>query len=151
MLAVINMFIFILKYPTLKSAQSDLALLDVAAGHFGHVHLLTSSIISFPFCREVAVVADKALRKAASKTNDDVQEASHPSEPLLDSMLNRSVRTQSLVVCKLLGTNAGYIFRTKRCICRTWIWMLHQKTYLVNSLQQGAWLVSRFVVFFIFI
>ena len=71
MLAVINLFIFVLKYPTLQSVQSDLALLDMAAGHFGHIHLLTSSSVSFSFPREVAALAAQAGRKATSKTTDD--------------------------------------------------------------------------------
>lgn len=115
MLAVINIFIFISKYPSLESVQSDLALLDVAAGHFGHVHLFTSSVMSFPFCREVAFVADKAIKKAASKKTDTRRE-SHSTDPIPGNMLQRYVSIQPIVVCNLMGTNAWHIIRTSRCI-----------------------------------
>lgn len=118
MLAVINIFIFISKYPTLESVQSDLALLDVAAGHFGHVHLFTSSVMSFPFCREVAFVADKVIRKAALRKNDTQREC-HPTEPIPGNILHRYVSIQPIVVCNLIWTNAWHIIRTKQCICQT--------------------------------
>lgn len=66
MLAVINLFIHILKYPKMSSGQSDLALLDIAAGHFGHVKLLTASEIEFTFPKEIAILADKFLRRHMS-------------------------------------------------------------------------------------
>ncbi|CAI7580127.1 unnamed protein product [Penicillium pancosmium] len=76
MLAVINLFIFILKTPTLETVGSDLALLDLAAGHFAKVHFLTSSEVSFIFAREVADLANKAVRRASlagpSSTNRSI-------------------------------------------------------------------------------
>lgn len=64
MLAVINLFIYILKIPTLETVGSDLALLDLAAGHFAKVHFLTSSQVSFTFAREIVGLANKAVRMA---------------------------------------------------------------------------------------
>lgn len=43
MVGLINLFIYVLKYATLPSAQTDFTLLDVAAGHFGHLEFVTSS------------------------------------------------------------------------------------------------------------
>ncbi|KAE8141779.1 hypothetical protein BDV38DRAFT_268086 [Aspergillus pseudotamarii] len=64
MLAVINLFIYILQTPTLETVESDLALLDLAAGHFAKVHFLTSSQVSFTFAREIVGLANKAVRMA---------------------------------------------------------------------------------------
>jgi hypothetical protein len=64
MLAVINLFIYILKIPTLETVGSDLALLDLAAGHFAKVHFLTSSQVSFTFAREVVSLANRTVRIA---------------------------------------------------------------------------------------
>lgn len=64
MLAVINLFIYILKIPTLETVGSDLALLDLAAGHFAKVHFLTSSQVSFTFAREIVTLANRTVRIA---------------------------------------------------------------------------------------
>lgn len=64
MLAVINIFIYILKFPALNTVLSDLPLLDLAAGHFAKVHFLTSSQVSFTFARDIASLANKAVRRA---------------------------------------------------------------------------------------
>lgn len=68
MLGVINLFIYILKYPTLSSVHSDLALLDIATGHFGHVKLLTASELEFTFPREIATLAYDVVQRF-SKTD----------------------------------------------------------------------------------
>lgn len=64
MLAVINLFIYILKLPTLETVPSDLMLLDLTAGHFARVHFLTSSQVSFTFAREIVGLANKTVRRA---------------------------------------------------------------------------------------
>lgn len=63
MLAVINLFVYILKNPKLTTVQSDLAHLDLTAGHFAKIHFLTSSHVSFTFPREIAGLANKAVRR----------------------------------------------------------------------------------------
>ena len=74
MLAIINLFVYILKYPTLRTAQSDMALLDIGAGHFGQVHHLTSGHVSFQFPREVSAFANKAIKRATGKLTDETRE-----------------------------------------------------------------------------
>lgn len=71
MLAIISLFVYILKYPTLSTTQSDIALLDIGAGHFGQIHHLTSGHVSFQFPREVSVLANKAAKRAAARTKKD--------------------------------------------------------------------------------
>ncbi|KAJ6024475.1 fungal-specific transcription factor domain-containing protein [Penicillium herquei] len=83
MLAVINLFIYILKMPTLETVGSDLALLDLAAGHFAKVHFLTSSQVSFIFAREVAGLANKAVRRASRAGARDTNRSSDYSPDLL--------------------------------------------------------------------
>ncbi|KAJ0418340.1 fungal-specific transcription factor domain-containing protein [Aspergillus carlsbadensis] len=70
LLAIVNLFIYILKNPAADTVQSDLALLDIGAGHFGHVHLLTSFKVSFSFPRDVARVAQRAARKALTEVSN---------------------------------------------------------------------------------
>ena len=83
MLAVINLFIYILKRPTLETVGSDLALLDLAAGHFAKIHFLTSSQVSFIFAREVAGLANKAVRRASSAGPRSMNRSSDYSPDLL--------------------------------------------------------------------
>jgi hypothetical protein len=68
MVGLINLFINILKFPALPSAQSDVALLDVITGHFGHMEFVTSSELRFSFAREAAAFAHATVRKAKDKT-----------------------------------------------------------------------------------
>ena len=68
MVGLINLFIYILKFPALPSAQSDVALLDVITGHFGHMEFVTSSELRFSFAREAAALAHATVRKAKDKT-----------------------------------------------------------------------------------
>ncbi len=64
MVGTINLFITILKDPLASTARADIALLDVAVGHFGNVEIATESELSFPFVREVASIAYRVVREA---------------------------------------------------------------------------------------
>lgn len=75
MLAIINLFVYVLKYPTLATVHSDVALLDIGAGHFGQIHRLTSGHVSFQFPREVSVLASKAVQRAAARIPEDTAAA----------------------------------------------------------------------------
>ncbi|KIW99292.1 uncharacterized protein Z519_00955 [Cladophialophora bantiana CBS 173.52] len=68
--AVINLFIYVLKYPTLSTATADLGLLDVCAGHFGYIEFLTSSQVSISLPREAANVASKLVKAAKAKESE---------------------------------------------------------------------------------
>lgn len=71
MLAIITLFIYVLKYPNLSTTQSDIALLDVGTGHFGQVHHSTSGHVCFHFPREVSVLANKATKQAAARITNN--------------------------------------------------------------------------------
>lgn len=64
MVGFINLFIYILKFPGHPSTQSDVALLDVITGHFGHMGFVTSSELRFGFAREAAALAHATVRRA---------------------------------------------------------------------------------------
>lgn len=55
--AFMNLFIYVIDNPRLPTVQSDLALLDVAAGYFGQMEFVTGSKFSFPFARDIAALA----------------------------------------------------------------------------------------------
>jgi len=70
--AHINLFVYILKYPTLLTTKPDLGLLDVCAGHFGYIEFLTSSGISISAPRELANLASKVVKAANIKKTENV-------------------------------------------------------------------------------
>ena len=72
MVGLINLFISLLKNPTLPSAQSDVALLDMVAGHFAHMEFVTSSELAFPFTREVAALARSTVKKAKEESTSAI-------------------------------------------------------------------------------
>lgn len=63
-LSHINLFIHILNYSNLSTTESDIALLDTCAGHFGYMEYTTSSELSFPFVRESAALARATIKRA---------------------------------------------------------------------------------------
>lgn len=67
MVGLINMFVSILSNPLSKVAQSDVALLDIAAGHFAHLEFITQSELAFPFAREVAATARATVKRARER------------------------------------------------------------------------------------
>ena len=64
MVGTINLFVTILRNPSSPGVRADVALLDVAVGHFGDMEIVTESEMSFPFVREVASIAYHVVRKA---------------------------------------------------------------------------------------
>ena len=63
-LSHITLFIHVLKYSSLSTTDSDIALLDTCAGHFGFMEYITSSEFSFPFVRESATLARATIKRA---------------------------------------------------------------------------------------
>ena len=61
MVGLVNLFLYILKYPSLPSAAADVALLDMVVGHFGHLEDVTNSDLAYPFAREVSAIAHKVV------------------------------------------------------------------------------------------
>lgn len=105
MLAIISLFIYVLKHPTLPFAQSDLAFLDIGVGHFGQVHYLTSALVSFSFPREAAGIADKAVKKAKLRLENSGEESSEHILPHLPTGMS-----DLLVSCCCPCPNVGSPF-----------------------------------------
>ena len=74
MYAYINLFVHTLIDPNKATAQSDLALLDVCVGHFGHLEHVTSGAIAFSFPRESAALAAKIVRTTRRKKPEEAIE-----------------------------------------------------------------------------
>lgn len=64
LVAFINCFIHIVKYPALPTNQSDIALMDVVIGHFGHLGFLSSHETTFLSLRNLVTIALKAVSSA---------------------------------------------------------------------------------------
>ncbi|EXJ67936.1 uncharacterized protein A1O5_08550 [Cladophialophora psammophila CBS 110553] len=77
--AHMSLFIYILKYPTLSTVSSDLGLLDVCAGHFGHIEFITSSEISVSLPRDSVNLAAKVVK--AAKKRERQASGSKPEHP----------------------------------------------------------------------
>ncbi len=73
--ATINLFIHILQTQDSSSVMSDMALLDIAAGHFARLEFVTDSAISFPFIKDIAALAranTKRVRTASTTSSRDI-------------------------------------------------------------------------------
>ncbi|KAH6955744.1 fungal-specific transcription factor domain-containing protein [Ilyonectria sp. MPI-CAGE-AT-0026] len=70
MSALINLFAYVLQYPLLPTAESDIALLDQAAGYFSFLEY-TMPELAFPFTRDVASLARISASRAAKERVPD--------------------------------------------------------------------------------
>lgn len=84
LVGLINLFIYVLKYPTLPTTYSDIALMDVAVGHFGRLEF-ASTDLAFPFTRDVASLA----RIMVEKTREGFPSGDAPSPPS-DSLMEQA-------------------------------------------------------------
>lgn len=85
MSALANLFVSVLNSPTSPSAQSDVALLDIAAGHFSHMEYLTSLELGAPISRKVAQLAREAVNKSKRQTVSRTTSAPTLANAELDS------------------------------------------------------------------
>lgn len=83
--AAINLFIYVLKYPTLSTTSADLSLLDVCVGHFGYIEYLTAARVSFSLTREAAEIASKVVKASKAKEFESRSKATHVSPGRLGS------------------------------------------------------------------
>lgn len=60
--AYINLLVYVLKEPDAATARGDLALLDVAAGHFGQLEHVTGGILAFDFPRDCNALCLRTMR-----------------------------------------------------------------------------------------
>lgn len=75
MYAHINLFVYILKNPQNRLAQSDLSMLDISAGHFGYLDRVSLSTIAFHFPRDSVALAARTVRANRAKTSSEPSRA----------------------------------------------------------------------------
>jgi hypothetical protein len=99
MLAVINLFVYILKNPESATVQSDMAHLDLAAGHFAKVRFLTASQVSFEFPREIIGLASKVVRlKSTQSTVNAIPSFPEDTSPMVSDFTS--------IICSNLFPNS---------------------------------------------
>jgi hypothetical protein len=84
MYALINLFVYILSKPGHSRVKSDLAIMDIGAGHFAQLEYHTDGEVTMPFTKEIAALA----RVAASRAKE---------EPISSSALKNSANSQSML------------------------------------------------------
>ncbi|KAK5051890.1 hypothetical protein LTR84_002693 [Exophiala bonariae] len=77
--AHLGLFIHVLRYPNLPTASADLGVLDICAGHFGHIDFMTSSELSVSLPRESVHLAAKVV-KAFQLGQDQLASLNHDHE-----------------------------------------------------------------------
>lgn len=73
--ALLNLFIYILQNPDHPNVNSDVALMDIGAGHFARLEFATDSQISVPFAKEVAALARDVVSRAKVDSLKNPKEA----------------------------------------------------------------------------
>lgn len=71
-MAMLNLFTYILRFPSLPSVETDIHLLDMVAGYFGYLSFSTLSHVTVSFAKEVTQWARAAVEK--SRQNEKLQE-----------------------------------------------------------------------------
>jgi hypothetical protein len=61
---MLNLFTYVLNFPSLPSVQSDIDLLDMAAGYFGYLGFSTLSHVTVSFAKEIAQWARTAAARS---------------------------------------------------------------------------------------
>lgn len=93
LVSAINILIYVLKYPALPTATSDVALLDIATGHFSRLEL-ASPDMALPFVREIARLARTTVGcvKQTAASPESVLEPDLSAPSILPSFDNTTVR-----------------------------------------------------------
>lgn len=87
--ASVNLFVHILQNPECTSAQSNLVLLDIAAGFFARLEFATDGNLSLPFARDIATLARQAVEnhRTAANSLPDAELAGQPASVIAEPML----------------------------------------------------------------
>ena len=64
LMSMVNLFTYVLSFPSLPSVPADIGLLDMVAGYFGYLSFSTSAQVSVPFAKEVTQWARAAVDRA---------------------------------------------------------------------------------------
>lgn len=63
MYALINLFVYVLSNQTHSRIKSDLAIMDIGAGHFAQLEYNTDGDVAMPFTKEIAALARVATAR----------------------------------------------------------------------------------------
>lgn len=77
-LGLINLFIHVLRSPHVSTVTSDIALLDVVAGHLARLEFASGGKITFSFAREVSRISREAIRNAEMQRKVQKTQANPP-------------------------------------------------------------------------
>ena len=70
LVAVVGLFMHVLKYPQLSTVDSDISVLELGVGHFQWVDFATNSELRWPFVKRLPQWARMAKEKSlASRTS----------------------------------------------------------------------------------
>lgn len=78
-----NLLVYVLMDPSRKTAMGDLALLDISAGHFGHVEHTTDAEVAFHYPRDTAALCSRII-----KTSWSVETANEAAIPITPQLAN---------------------------------------------------------------
>jgi hypothetical protein len=81
---MINMFISILQSPLEEIASRDVALLDMAAGHFAYLDYTTEAVFSFSFIKNISQWARQAIEKRTTSNRNELDALDATSRDELD-------------------------------------------------------------------
>lgn len=70
--ALVNLFVYILRYPTLSTVESDISLLYLVAGHFSYLEFVVPGQ-TYPFVGELANIARQAVTRAKNEGKNRTQ------------------------------------------------------------------------------
>lgn len=111
-IGLLNLFTHVLRDPTGPSVQTDIGLLDMAAGYFGYLDYSTMSQFSVSFAKDVTQLARTAVEK--SKRSHMAYEKFPASLPSTSTHFNSDSQLSDdvglLISFQLLvGLNADFI------------------------------------------
>jgi hypothetical protein len=98
---MINMFISILNSPLEETASGDVALLDMASGHFAYLDYITEAVFSLSFIKHLSQWARQAIEKEAAgdRNEEDALQTTLQNEP------NRSTGEFDLTAADVSNTS----------------------------------------------
>lgn len=83
---MIHLFIHIVCYPNLPTVPSDIQLVEMAAGYFGHLDYSTESSFSLGFIRDLAHWARVRTTDGITEKSQVARPATHPVSPMISAM-----------------------------------------------------------------
>ena len=68
LIGLVNLIVYVLKNPHSPSVVADVSLMDIVVGHFGYLEFISSSVLVFPFPREITSYTRRMVERANKST-----------------------------------------------------------------------------------